>query len=78
MEHFYSKSIEDTAKAFETNPASGLGSNKAKHLLKKYGPNKLASKKKKSAARIFFEQFKSTMVLILIIAAIISGLWYNE
>ncbi|SUB77820.1 Calcium-transporting ATPase [Porphyromonas macacae] len=73
MEHFYSKSIEDTAKAFETNPASGLGSNKAKHLLKKYGPNKLASKKKKSAARIFFEQFKSTMVLILIIAAIISG-----
>lgn len=40
----------------------------------KFGPNELVEEKKKSIARIFFEQFKDFLVIILIAAAIISGI----
>ncbi|MFQ7473294.1 MAG: cation-translocating P-type ATPase, partial [Anaerovoracaceae bacterium] len=42
--------------------------------MQKYGPNELAEGKKKSVVQIFFEQFKDFLVIILIIAAIISGI----
>lgn len=39
----------------------------------RFGPNELVEEKKKSTVRIFFEQFKDFLVIILIAAAIISG-----
>lgn len=40
----------------------------------KFGSNELVEEKKKSIVRIFFEQFKDFLVIILIAAAIISGI----
>jgi P-type Ca2+ transporter type 2C len=51
----------------------GLSSIAAKEKLAQYGPNELQEGKKKTAASIFFAQFKDVMILILLAAAIIAG-----
>ena len=50
-----------------------LRTDDVKQRLEQYGYNQLTSKKRKSFIRIFFEQFKSFMIIILIIAAAVSG-----
>ncbi len=53
---------------------TGLSTEEAKARLSKYGFNELPEKKKISPLEIFLSQFKNYLVLILIIAAIISGI----
>ena len=65
------KEIEDQ---LNTNRQSGLPAGEVKSRLHKYGYNKLKEKKKKSAWQMFFSQFKDFMVMVLIGAALISGL----
>ena len=52
---------------------AGLTDEEAKKRLEQYGPNELQEGKRKSVLRIFLEQFADFTVIILIIAAIISG-----
>jgi Ca2+-transporting ATPase len=52
----------------------GLSQEEARGRLKEYGPNELIEKKKKTPIMIFFEQFRDFMILVLIAAAVISGL----
>lgn len=51
--------------------SKGLSSEEAKRLLKKYGKNEVQRKKKVSPVKIFLDQFKSSLVIILIISAIV-------
>lgn len=53
---------------------SGLSQKQAEENLKKYGKNELAEDNKESPLMIFFEQYKDILVIILIIAAVISGI----
>lgn len=53
---------------------SGLSQKQAEENLKKYGKNELAEDNKESPLMIFFEQYKDFLVIILIIAAVISGI----
>ena len=50
-----------------------LSDEQIKENIAKYGPNELAEGKKKSTLMIFLEQFKDFLVIILIIAAVVSG-----
>ncbi|WP_242996665.1 cation-translocating P-type ATPase [Coprococcus sp. AF21-14LB] len=50
-----------------------LTSQEAKQHQEKYGKNELQEGKKKSVFQIFLEQYKDFLVIILIIAAIVSG-----
>jgi len=52
----------------------GLSSEEAEKRFKEYGPNELKEKKKKSAFVMFLDQFRDFMILVLIAAAIISGI----
>ena len=51
----------------------GLKPDEAKRRLEEYGRNALEEKKRKSAWLIFLNQFKDFMILILVAAAVISG-----
>ncbi len=73
MEKYYNISFGDVLQKFEVNPEDGLTEDEVIKRVEKYGLNKLTQKKQKSLLSIFLEQFKSSMVVILLIAAIISG-----
>lgn len=51
----------------------GLSEAEARERLAKFGPNKLPEKKGRSPVALFFAQFKSLLVLVLIGAAILAG-----
>ncbi len=73
MEQYYNKSVDDVLQKFGVSSDSGLPEEEVKKRLEEYGANKLEAQKQKSVLTIFLEQFKSSMVVILLAAAVISG-----
>ena len=68
----YQMKKEDVLKMLGTDE-NGLTQNQAKENQKKYGKNELAEGKKNNPFILFLEQYRDFLVIILIIAAIISG-----
>src|SRR5699024_8019467 len=62
---------------FQTSEA-GLSTDQAKKRLEENGPNALAQGKKKSLFQRFFDQFKDFMIIVLLVAALISGFVAQE
>ena len=54
--------------------SDGLQPEEAGKRLQQYGPNTIQKKQEETALRLLIRQFKSPLVLILIFAAIISGI----
>ena len=73
MSNWFNKTIEEVSKELDTNIEIGLTQEQINEKLAKYGLNELKAKKKKSLFIKFLEQFKDFMIIILIIAAIVSG-----
>ncbi len=73
MTHFYKRSINEILTHFKSTETAGLTSEEAKQRLEEYGYNQLRSKHKKSFLQMFIAQFRSFMIIILLIAAAISG-----
>ncbi len=73
MNQYFNQQVEEVLQQFEVSSQTGLSKKEVDKRTEKYGLNKLESKKQKSLISIFIEQFKSSMVVILLIAAIISG-----
>ena len=74
MKNFYSRPADEVSKEMGTDTAKGLKSEEIASRLEKYGKNTLVQKKNRSFISMFFSQFKSFMIILLIIAAIISGI----
>ena len=72
-ETFYNQTVEQSERVLTTNMSIGLTDAEVKLRIEKYGLNELTGKKKKSFWVVFLNQFKSFMIIVLIIAAIISG-----
>lgn len=70
---YYTKSQDEVFESVESS-AKGLSSAEASARLEKNGKNALAEGKKKSVMQVFLEQFKDLLVIILMIAAVISGI----
>ena len=70
---WFNKTVEDTAKVLSTDVTKGLSEAQVEEARSKYGTNELEAQKKKSLFVKFLEQFKDFMIIILIIAAVISG-----
>ena len=72
-ENWYSLDIDQAFQKLETS-RQGLNEAEAASRLEKYGPNELQEKKKKTRLQIFFSQFRDFMILVLVGAAVISGI----
>ncbi|MEG2080113.1 MAG: calcium-translocating P-type ATPase, PMCA-type [Oscillospiraceae bacterium] len=72
MKHYIS-SIDDVFKEVKST-SLGLSTAEAEKRIAESGKNKLEEGKKKSLARRLFEQFTDPMIIILIAAAIVSGI----
>ena len=71
--NWFNKDVEEVSKTLNTDLEKGLSEEETKKRQKENGYNELQEKKKKSLFVKFLEQFKDFMIIILIIAAIISG-----
>ncbi len=71
MKNWYVITKEEMFHALDTD-GNGLSAKQAREVLERTGENVLQEEKKKSVFRIFMEQFKDLLVLILIVAAVIS------
>ena len=69
---WHTLSIEETVKDIDVH--QGLSEAQAKERLDTYGYNQLDAAKKKSFLMAVLDQFKDVMIIILMIAALISGL----
>lgn len=74
MTQFFSREPGEVVSDLKTNADKGLSGEEVSKRLEEYGPNKLRSSRKKSFMRMFIGQFKSFMIIILLIAAVISGI----
>lgn len=70
---FYNCSVSELEKQLQTNLDNGLNNTEAKRRFEQNGANEFEKKKQKSLLAKFLEQFKSFMILVLLIAAVISG-----
>lgn len=71
---WYNKEIKEVENELKTDIKKGLTLEEIKKRQEKYGRNELKAKKKKTLVQKFLEQFKDFSIIILIIAAIISGI----
>ena len=71
---WFQKSTKEIEEQFQITEKQGLSDEQVVKNRETYGTNELAAKKKKSLFVKFLEQFKDFMIIILIIAAIISGI----
>lgn len=69
---FYNNTPEEVLSSLQSNE-NGLSSSEAERRLEQNGPNKLEAAKGKSIFRRFMEQLADPMIIILLVAAAISG-----
>jgi len=71
MENFWALPINQVFKKLGTSP-KGLSTPQAQERLQNFGHNEIAKKEERPGWQIFFSQFKNSLVLVLIFAALIS------
>ena len=71
---WHTLSASEASELQHVDMASGLSEEEVKRRQQSYGPNAILTKEGRSVWRILQEQFSDFMIIVLIIAAIVSGL----
>jgi Ca2+-transporting ATPase len=71
---WHAMDVEGVLRQLEADPRQGLSEAAATDRLEKYGPNELAKEQKLSPITLFFNQFKNTLIIILLVATVLSAL----
>ena len=75
----YRLTVDEVVVELDAAPKLGLNSAEASSRLNRYGPNELTAEEPTPAWRKFLAQFTDVLVILLIVAALISGLlWFIE
>ncbi|MBN2213702.1 MAG: calcium-translocating P-type ATPase, PMCA-type [Bacteroidales bacterium] len=74
MKSVYNLDIRDVLTRFNSSESEGLTSQEVLDRITQYGYNQLKARKKRTFFRMFITQFKGFMIIILMIAAVISGI----
>lgn len=69
----YNQHIATVLAKFDTT-AGGISTTEAQKRLGEFGPNELQEKKKMPVWRLFLNQFKDFMIIVLLAAAVLSGI----
>ena len=73
-QNWFNLSVDEVQRKLNTDVDAGLKQEEVTRRQSQYGFNELKAKKKKSLFQKFLEQFKDFMIIVLIIAAIVSGI----
>jgi len=71
--HWHQKDTNEAIEALNSS-IQGISSEEALKRLQEFGTNELKEKKKKTPLMMFLDQFRDFMILVLIAAAVISGI----
>ncbi|GEO77723.1 hypothetical protein FD29_GL001863 [Companilactobacillus mindensis DSM 14500] len=74
---YYALTEKQLLKDLQTN-SEGLVDSEASKRLATNGPNALAQGKKQTIVQKFFNQFKDFMIIVLLVAAFVSGVIAKE
>jgi Ca2+-transporting ATPase len=69
---YYDEAADAVLKTLNTSE-TGLSSGEAENRLKQYGKNELKEEEKTSVLKLFLSQFKSFLIIILMVAALVSA-----
>jgi len=70
---FHTRTVDEVLEQLEVAAADGLSAEDARRRLQEHGRNELVDKEGINRFQIILNQFKDTMVIVLIIAALIAA-----
>ncbi len=70
--NFWHLSFEETARLFETDTEKGLSAQEVKDRITAFGKNTISTSRKAAGLKIFLNQLKSPLILVLIFAGIVT------
>jgi len=71
---WHAMEIDSLLGELDTDPMHGLSSEEARRRLSTYGYNELKEEEKASPFRLFVNQFKNTLIIILLVATVLSAI----
>lgn len=72
--HWHHLAVEEVLERLEVEPSSGLGGAEVRRRLEHHGPNRLVEAVRRPAWKRFLDQFRDSLIYVLIVAAVVSAL----